>query len=318
MKPPIRDLQDAIAETIANEEKAYDIVSMCEYFGLQAKNGHDPWSSKRLYVLSLIKDKSESFLIDLAMKVYDRYQSDDLKNVLGKFAGGVSGEVKNIIFAAEKYKPDLILTDAIHNTVDIATNAQHCLVYDKPITSKGLLWSDLVLWWREKSDCTGDQIERNLYKRLENSLDSEPEKYLFFTYYKMLKPKLGDKLPALIPQVYFHYDPKTLKELQGQRRVPRERMDFLILFSDRDRVVIEVDGVHHYSKADTEVKDSKKRNIASPQEYARMVSEDRKLRLRGYEVYRFGGFELFNLKAGQTILKEFFSMLFEKHGITLD
>ena len=82
-----------------------------------------------------------------------------------------------------------------------------------------------------------------------------------YTYYKVFKPKLGDRLPALIPQVYFHYDPKTLKELQGKRRIPRERMDFLILFSDRDLVVLEVDGSHDYSR-----KNSKGEDIASPQE----------------------------------------------------
>ena len=138
MKPPIKDLQDAIAETIAGEEKAYDIVSMCKYFGLQTEDNDDPWYSKRLYVLSLLKDKSENFLIDLAMRVSERYQSDHLKNVLSKFTSGVSGEIKNIIFAANGPKPDLVLTDAVHNTVDIVANAEYCLVYDKPITGEGL------------------------------------------------------------------------------------------------------------------------------------------------------------------------------------
>ena len=82
-------------------------------------------------------------------------------------------------------------------------------------------------------------------------------------------------------------------------------MDFLMLFSDTSRIVLEVDGKHHYAKGD----------VASPQEYARMVSEDRKLRLRGYEVYRFGGFELSETEVGKTILKDFFRALFDKHGI---
>jgi len=308
MKPPIRDLQDAIAETIAGEEKAYDIVSMCKYFGLQAEEGDNPWGSKRLYVLSLIKYQSEDFLIDLATKVIERYQSDNLKLVLSRFIGGVSGEIKNIIFAANGPKPDLVLTDAVHNTINIVANAEYCLVYDKPITSKGLLWSDLVSWWKEKSGCDDELVEQNLYLRLKASLGSKVEEFLFFTYFKEFKTKLGEKLPALVPQVYLHYDPKTLKELQGKRRIPRERMDFLILFSDKDRVVLEVDGKHHYAKGD----------LASPQEYARMVSEDRKLRLRGYEVYRFGGFELSEFEVGRTILlKDFFSKLFDKHGTAL-
>jgi hypothetical protein len=59
-------------------------------------------------------------------------------------------------------------------------------------------------------------------------------------------------------------------------------MDFLILFSSRHRVVLEVEGKQHYANGDT----------ASPALYSEMVSEDRRLRLAGYEVYRFGGAEL--------------------------
>jgi very-short-patch-repair endonuclease len=91
-------------------------------------------------------------------------------------------------------------------------------------------------------------------------------------------------------------------------------MDFLILFSDANRVVIEIDGKHHYADGD----------MASPKNYATTVSEDRKLRLRGYEVYRFGGFELCTSnKDGQIIIKEtahqvvkeFFASLFDKYGV---
>lgn len=61
----------------------------------------------------------------------------------------------------------------------------------------------------------------------------------------------------------------------------RQRMDFLLLFSDRQRMVSEVDGKQHYAHGDQ----------ASPVLYSEMVAEDR-LRLAGYEVYRFGGYEL--------------------------
>lgn len=305
MKPPLKELQYAVAETIANEEKAYDILNMCRFFGLSVNDDDDPWGSKRLYVLGLVKTHTETELIDLAMKVSDYYQSDRLKAVLSRFIGGVSGDVKNLIFAANGPKPDLVLADAMHNVVDIVANAQYCLVYDKPITSKGLLWSDLMLWWQEKSGCEESQAEHSLYLRLKASLDSEVEKLLFFTYYRDFKA-LGEKLPALVPQVYMHYDPKTLKELQGKRRIPRERMDFLLLLSDRNRIVLEVDGKHHYAKGD----------VASPQEYARRVAEDRKLRLRGYEIYRFGGHELSVADEGQKLLRDFFTSLFEKHGIS--
>ena len=308
MKPSLKDLQEAIAQTIAFEEKAYDIVAMCKFFGLQTEEGGNPWDSKRVYVLSLVKRQSENFLIELAERVIERYDSDELRIVLNRFTGGVSGEIKNIIFAANGPKPELVLTDAVQNTVDIVANAEYCLVYDRPVNSRGLLWSDLVSWWRAKVGGEDDQAERSLYSRLKASLASKPEEIVFFTYFKEFRTRVGEKLPALVPQVYLHYDPKTLKELQGKRRIPRERMDFLLLFSDKSRVVLEVDGKQHYAKGD----------LASPQEYARMVSEDRKLRLRGYEVYRFGGFELTEPEASRMMLRDFFRVLFEQHSIALN
>jgi len=180
---------------------------------MSVEDDDNPWKSKQIYVFSFLKTQTESQLINLATKVSEHDQPDHLKAVLSRLIGGVSGEVKNLIFAANGPKPDLVLTDAVHNMVDIVANAEYCLVYDKPITSKGLLWSDFILWWQEKSGCGESQAEHSLYLRLKASLGSEVEKLLFFTYYKDFKALLGEKLPALVPQVYLHYDLKTLKEL---------------------------------------------------------------------------------------------------------
>src|SRR5439155_20343754 len=120
-------------------------------------------------------------------------------------------------------------------------------------------------------------------ERLEDSLASEPEKLLFETYWGLTF--LGH--PALIPQVYLHYDPYTLKHLPDGKRLPRQRMDFLMLFPNNVRIVLEVDGKQHYSKENEEGQ-----YIASPKLYAEMVAEDRRLKLAGYEIYRFGGYEL--------------------------
>lgn len=76
-------------------------------------------------------------------------------------------------------------------------------------------------------------------------------------------------------------------------------MDFLLLLPGRRRVVIEVDGVQHYSE----------NNQPSPRKYAEMVSADRKLQLSGYEVYRFGGRELPNPKQAEPMLNAFFDEL---------
>jgi very-short-patch-repair endonuclease len=81
-------------------------------------------------------------------------------------------------------------------------------------------------------------------------------------------------------------------------------MDFLLLFSEAIRVVIEVDGVQHYSD----------NGRPSPALYAEMVAADRQLRLAGYEVFRFGGAELQG-DAGKAIVVEFFRALLKQHGV---
>ena len=47
-------------------------------------------------------------------------------------------------------------------------------------------------------------------------------------------------MPALIPQVYLHYDPAVVRTLRHRASFPRQRMDFLLLLPNRARVVIEV------------------------------------------------------------------------------
>jgi very-short-patch-repair endonuclease len=74
-------------------------------------------------------------------------------------------------------------------------------------------------------------------------------------------------------------------------------MDFLFLLGGRRRIVIEVDGRQHYADGAQ----------ASPQRYAEMVAEDRRLRLDGYEVYRFGGAELHLRANPRPMLLTFFA-----------
>ncbi|MGH8647242.1 MAG: hypothetical protein ACREX4_23400, partial [Gammaproteobacteria bacterium] len=184
---------------------------------------------------------------------------------------GVKQKVKNLIFAADGPKPEIVFSDSISNDIQIVKNAEHCLVYDLPIPETGLRWSDLVAWWVGLfgDESSNIEIERDLYRRLTRALSSEPEKLLFETYFARFRQKLGKSLPALIPQVYLHYDPYTLQQLRGINRLARQRMDFLMLFSNHERIVIEVDGKHHYANGD----------VASPQRYAEMVAADRELRL---------------------------------------
>jgi hypothetical protein len=119
-----------------------------------------------------------------------------------------------------------------------------------------------------------------LHARLRESLSSEAERHLFLVYAER-NGTLGFDQPALVPQVWLHYDPEASWQRDGVPPLARQRMDFLLLLPGRRRVVLEVDGKHHSADG-----------RASPTRYAEMVRADRELRPAGYEVYRFDGAEL--------------------------
>ena len=220
---------------------------------------------------------------------------------------GVGNNVKNLIFAANGPKPEIIFSDSVSNDIEVVKNSDCCLIYDRPIKSHGLLWKELVDWWKEKEQLNEEsdrEAGRKLYARLSESLTSKPEKLFWRTYFERFYESFKEKLPALVPQVYLHYDPYTLKQLQDQRRLVRQRMDFLFLLSDRIRIVIEIDGKQHYAEEDK----------PSPRLYSEMVAEDRRLKLSGYEVYRFGGYEL-ESKSAAELVECFLVNLFKRHDV---
>ena len=77
-------------------------------------------------------------------------------------------------------------------------------------------------------------------------------------------------------------------------------MDFLLLLPGGQRVVLEVDGKHHYA---TEGR-------ADPEVYARTMRGDRELKLNGYDVYRFGAAELATPERAQVVVQAFFRDLY--------
>ena len=237
-----------------------------------------------------------------------------------KVIAGISTQnkvIKNLVFAATGPKPEIVLADLTTNEIKIVKNEQYCLVYDREILDEGLTWDELMDWWKEKSNqnqCIPGQIHASLVDRLFRSLQSKPEKMLFMTYYgpiySLFQSRLGNAIPALVPQIYLHYDPYTIKQLAGEKRLGRQRMDFLILFPKNKKVVIEIDGKQHYSIVDNKTR----LNIANPSLYAEMVREDRQLKLAGYEIFRFGGAEFTDQQEATKALIEFFSQLLELHG----
>lgn len=224
-----------------------------------------------------------------------------------KIQNGVKGAVKNLIFAAVGNKPEIVINDSLNNDIKIVKNKDNCLIYESPIPTEGLSWSELVKWWGEINPTLNTIRDREvtLYKRLLNSLDSSPEKIFFKNYFKLLNSQYKENLPALIPQVYLHYDPYTKNQRNGEVYLPRQRMDFLLLLPNRQRVVIEIDGKQHYAVED----------IANPKKYSEMVSADRELKLHGYDVYRFGGYELMNEEKSSKLIADFLSSFFNRYDV---
>ncbi|SDH40964.1 hypothetical protein SAMN05216553_12133 [Lentzea fradiae] len=262
------------------------------FWSAQGMSGSGGWGARRGY------------LNELFNPIFERLDDLDDKQRGQKGLRATDGQIRNLIFASTGPKPDIVLRDAIDNIIEVTRNAEHCLFYNRPLGSSGLTWGQLCDWWRATNslgDSSQQDVARSLYNRLAASVKDNPVEYtLFQTYRDLYKSERGADVPALLPQVYLHYDPSTWKQRGGRPGVlARERMDFLLLLPNGGRVVIEVDGKQHYAEGDT----------ASPRLYSLMVAEDRKLRLRGYEVYRFGGFELGQPEAPEMLQTFFVDLL---------
>jgi very-short-patch-repair endonuclease len=215
------------------------------------------------------------------------------------------GRPKNLIFASPE-KPDLRFRDALDNDVEVVTNAEKVLVYDRPIGNDGLRWRDLQTWWSETEQISDAQeAKRSLYKRLKTSLpaNSPPQQLFFRAFFEGFANAIPT-LPALLPEVWLHWDPRTVTE-RGPDALLRFRMDFLLLLPHGVRVVIEIDGKHHYADGN---------GFADVYRYADTVSADRELKLAGYEVFRFGAAELL-APASRDQVTKFFEAMFKRYRV---
>lgn len=218
-----------------------------------------------------------------------------------------TGRPKNLIFASP-LKPDLRFRDAVNNDIEIVTNAEKVLVYDRPIPVEGLRWSDLQGWWSETRKIPNNEnAKKKLYTRLRESLpENSPSQTLFFDAFYHGFGRAVPNLPVLLPEVWLHWDPKTARE-RGVDALTRFRMDFLLLLPHAVRVVVEVDGMHHYAQPHGQADGIK---------YAEMVAADRELKLAGYDVYRFGTAELHRNESRQMV-RRFFVGLFNRYGVPI-
>lgn len=258
------------------------------------------------------KDQQERYVNSINEIIrHDNYELVAAKKVSGELIYKIhkiclrNSNTKNLIFAPLNKKPDIVIDDAIDNDLKIVSDTGDSLFYTFEPNSNGLLWSKLVEWWKIKTKSTekNADIKNKLFIRLRDSLDSEAER-IFFKEYYMLHKNCKD-FPALIPQVYLHYDPFA-KNARGNSIIyTHQRMDFLMLLPDGIRIVFEIDGKQHYSKNEK----------AAPELYAEMVTDTRNLMIKGYEVYRFGGYEFMEEQNPKNMINNFFNRLFAKYSV---
>lgn len=118
-------------------------------------------------------------------------QLTDLIQLLATYdaGGGVHGPTKNLIFAANGPKPEIVLRDAMSNDLEIVKNAENCLIYDQPLPAEGLRFGHLVEWWRDRQQIPATTPAREvglaLHARLRESLaNNQAELVVFDTYAK--------------------------------------------------------------------------------------------------------------------------------------
>ncbi|MGV9967616.1 AbiJ-related protein [Streptomyces olivaceus] len=211
---------------------------------------------------------------------------------------------KNIIFASLA-KPDIRFKNAMDNDIEIVGDAENQLVYDRPTPAHGLRWRDLQAWWQDTRNIQNEaEAKASLYKRLHRCLpeNSPGQRNFFSAYHHVLGARVYD-LPALLPEVWLHWDHQTVRA-RGPQALLRSRMDFLLLLPHRQRVVLEVDGSQHYTRGRGQCPDTAK--------YAEMMAADRDLKLRGYEVFRFGHDELEDARDAQALMERFLPALFQR------
>lgn len=305
-------LRDAIAYAIwLKGPSAPNLPAYCDSLKMpNPESKLDPMSSKKIYVKERLKSLERPELIKIARDVIDDCPEDSLIDLINEIdtqpRSAHKGQPKNLLFAANGYKPEIVLADSIDNDIAVTKNENFCLIYADYIDpNQGLSWTELASWWMSNHALADIKMaNRELYKRLAESCNTA-ELVVLSAYGSTLKEH-EFRLPALLPQVYLHFDPLTEKQRGTVSPLTRQRMDFLMLLPGRQRIIIELDGSEHYSD---------KTGRADPKKYAEMMREDRRVRLAGYEVYRFGGQDFVDKNSAKIMLKMFFEGLLQKYGI---
>jgi hypothetical protein len=78
-------VRNAIAETLAEHAKSYDLPGICVGLGLAPGDGSEAFSSKRVYVKSRLLPKRGDELIAIGQSVIDEYGDSELGAILDRF-----------------------------------------------------------------------------------------------------------------------------------------------------------------------------------------------------------------------------------------
>ncbi|MGW1552981.1 hypothetical protein [Streptomyces sp. NPDC002346] len=122
-------------------------------------------------------------------------------------------------------KPDIRFRSSVDNDIEIVGGRpDDTLIYDREIPTAGLRWRDLHSWWQATRKFSSENDARtDLYQRLLKSLPTKsPGQINLFKAYHTALPLSVDH-PALLPEVWLHWDPKTVKE-RGPEALLRPRM----------------------------------------------------------------------------------------------
>ncbi len=179
--PPKRLALAAEIAGAAAQLKSYDVEAFCARVGIPPSPhpDADPHRSKAGYVKDCIDKLELPDLVTIAIAVLGELDSPDLAAMVDRCnAIGVAGSVKNLIFGSTR-KPDLVLTDALSNDLALM-NTSEALMYDGGISDDGLSWRALVHWCLPaEAEADEYRAAKRLFKRLDESLGSEPERLLF-------------------------------------------------------------------------------------------------------------------------------------------
>lgn len=277
------------------------------------RNRWDEESEEKIDLQSKCVESINFYLKDCGYELKPAGQIGDKIEYKIELISGVKDEIQGIVFAAV-HKPEILFTDFLNQNVEIPVNPSEYLYYNKKILSCGLKWGELKRWYATSHGGYGKNLIERLMESV-NNCNSPLEPRLFKSYLDLVE-QYGEEIPAILPQVYLYYDSKTQKE-RLTKIFDHQCMDFLLLFSESQRVVIEIDGIQHYA-FDEKIRVPNRQypiHEASVDRYASMVSAQREMTLAGYEVYRFGGKELHDADKADVLIKQFFIDLFQKYGI---